>query len=182
MIEVWKEVKGYELQFEASNLGRVKSLKRNGMKDDVIIKGRLDRNGYLYHRMVYSVKGIKKSFSFAIHRMVALAWHDNPENKPTVNHNDGNKLNNKPDNLCWMTFEENNKHATENGLRRKLGFGNPINQCNKPIRQLDTQGNIIKVHISAVVAAKEINGNNKSINNALNRPNNVYKGYKWEYV
>lgn len=51
-----------------------------------------------------------------IHRLVCSLWHDNPENKPEVNHLDGNKSNNHYTNLCWSTSKENNRHAISLGL------------------------------------------------------------------
>lgn len=179
--EVWKDVKGYEGIFKASSLGRIMSVKRAFMKNDVIVKGRIHK-GYIYHDIRSQKKERTVTKSYAIHRLVALAWYDNPFNKPEVNHIDGNKLNNKPSNLEWVTGEENRIHAKEVGLIKSLGFGNPNNQCNKKIKQCDMNNKIIDIHISAVVAAKKVNGNNRSIHNALNRTNNVYRGYKWYYA
>ena len=74
------------------------------------------RNGYL---SVCLVKDKKKYFK-SIHRLVAEAFIDNPENKPAVNHIDGNKENNNISNLEWVTFSENIKHAYVNNLIKPL--------------------------------------------------------------
>lgn len=179
--EIWKDVKGYEGIYQASNYGRIKSLKRKTMKQDYIVKGHLHK-GYLHHTVKRKEDGKIKYQCRTLHRLVLLAWKDNPNNKPEINHINGIKTDNRPCNLEWVTGEENRQHAKDNGLIQKIGVGNPNNPRNKPVKQCDINDNLIKVHISAVVAAKEINGNNKSINNAMNRANNIYKGYKWYYA
>lgn len=67
-------------------------------------------NGKGYLRFHVAGKG------YFVHREVALRYVPNPENKPHVNHKDGNKLNNRADNLEWVTNAENHKHAADNGL------------------------------------------------------------------
>ena len=62
----------------------------------------------------FSVKN--RATHFAIHRLVAITFIDNPDNKPMVNHIDGNKLNNNACNLEWVTCSENHKHAYKTGL------------------------------------------------------------------
>ena len=103
--EVWKELLGYQV----STYGRVKSFKRGGIK---ILKPDVNRKGYLF---VALYKNGKRTF-FKIHRLVALAFVPNPENKPQVNHIDGNKLNNFVGNLEWVTNSQNQQHAFDIGL------------------------------------------------------------------
>lgn len=110
MSEVWKDVKGFEGIYEISNFGRCKSKKRNtkfkSIFKEKILVPKISQNGYL--RCGLSKNGIVKSR--LIHRLVAIHFVDNPENKPFVNHIDGNKQNNNAWNLEWCTQSENLIH------------------------------------------------------------------------
>ena len=76
------------------------------------LKSRVNRYGYLH----INLRKDKKGYDKTIHRLVAKAFIPNPENKPEVNHIDGNKLNNHVSNLEWCTRSENTKHAFDTGL------------------------------------------------------------------
>ncbi len=106
--EEWEDVVGFEDYFKVSNLGRVSS-KRTGK----ILKLHKRRDRRV--TVAVSVSGIKITFS--LHRLVAQAFIPNPENKPEVNHIDGNPSNNTQENLEWVTASENIIHAVNNGLR-----------------------------------------------------------------
>lgn len=114
MKEIWKAIKDYEGKYEVSNLGRVKSLERksrlNRKIKERILAPREHTGGYL--RVQLSRK------DFYIHRLVAETFIPNPENKSQVNHIDGNKRNNRVDNLEWNTPLENNLHAIRTGLHK----------------------------------------------------------------
>lgn len=120
MNEIWKDVKGYEGLYQISNLGRIKSLKRQvGFieRDEKILKPRLIRSYLVAHLFKNNV-----AKNVLIHRMVAEMFIENPENKPCVNHIDGNKQNNKVENLEWVTHSENDLHAYKLGLRKSPSF------------------------------------------------------------
>lgn len=89
------------------NDGRVYSLYINRY-----LKPYIDKNGY--KKIKLSINGC--SNTFAIHRLVGLLFIDNPNNKPQINHIDGNKNNNSYSNLEWCTAYENNLHARTTGL------------------------------------------------------------------
>lgn len=121
--EIWKPVVGFKGYYEISNFGKVKSLKRevpNTLKSKRQIKERIKKThirsgNYLYFTMSKN----QITYNEAVHRAVAKAFIPNPENKPMVNHMDGNKLNNNACNLEWVTCSENHLHAFKIGLRSK---------------------------------------------------------------
>jgi hypothetical protein len=106
-MEIWKDIKGYEGRYQISSLGRVKSLISYFGTKEKIMKGQPVWTGYL--RVCLVKDG--KSKMHTIHRMVAEAFIPNPENKPIVNHIDGNITNNRVDNLEWVTYAENSNKS-----------------------------------------------------------------------
>lgn len=109
MEEIWKPIKGFEM-YEVSNYGEVRSLPRNGtvLKTRKLV-GFIDSSGY--HQVLLTEKQVHKK----IHRLVALAFIANPENKPCVNHKNRIKTDNRVCNLEWCTHRENVVHAYQNG-------------------------------------------------------------------
>ena len=124
--EVFVDIPGYEGYYQVSNYGNVRSLDRvikekTGKTQTLkgrILKQRINPGGY--HYIELGKNGTKATF--AVHQLVAQAFIPNPDSKPTVNHIDGNKLNNSVANLEWSTYSENLKHAYKTGLRRTVKF------------------------------------------------------------
>ena len=119
--EIWKNIDGYK-NYMVSNMGRVKSLARividkNGNKQSLHEKIMKPRNSNGYHR-VNIRDNDNKYKGFVIHRLVALVFIPNPENKPVVNHINKDKLNNKLYNLEWVTVRRNVIHALETGEQK----------------------------------------------------------------
>ena len=109
-----------DLKIKVSDDGKIYTLDHSYLRKN----GRLDnRKGkqlrpsvdkYGYERVVLTKDGIRKTYS--VHKLVALAFIPNPENKTTINHIDGNKRNNNVSNLEWATEKENQNHKWKNGL------------------------------------------------------------------
>ena len=118
-MEVWKDVVNYEHIYMVSSLGNVKRKERtiivNGVSKKLkekTTKTHYDDRGY--KKIVLHIN--KKSFKTGVHRLVAMAFIPNLENKPQVNHINGIKHDNRIENLEWVTNQENNLHAVKNGL------------------------------------------------------------------
>ena len=192
--EIWKDIQGYEGLYQVSNLGRVKSLGRfiesrlKGVdkvwKAERILKTCKRTNGYIGVGLRKNGKG--KNFN--IHRLVAIAFLDNPENKPQVNHIDGNKKNNNVSNLEWVTNSENQKHAYKHGLIKTIPTEDRYNydkehHMSKKVRQLDMNGNVIAEYFSFAQAARAVGLKSyTNISNAAKNDKLTAKGYKWELV
>ena len=106
-MEMWKEIPGTGGQYQISNTGKIRTAKTGRILTPVI-----DKRGY---ERVCLFK-CDRERRHKIHRLVALAYIPNPDNKPQVNHKDGNKRNNSVDNLEWVTNDENMSHSRANGL------------------------------------------------------------------
>lgn len=117
MEEIWKDIKGYEGIYQVSNLGNVKSLNFHREKKEKLLKPKLTKDGYFETTLF---KEGKCKF-IRTHRLVAMAFIENPLNKKEINHKDGNKLNNNISNLEWVTSSENQKHAYKLGLQKVSG-------------------------------------------------------------
>jgi hypothetical protein len=113
---MWKDIEGYEGYYQISDIGEVKSLPkehRYGLKTEKILKPKGDKDGY--YRVSLCKNGKVKDFK--IHRLVAINFIDNPINKPTVNHINGKRNDNRLENLEWATHSEQNYHLYKMGLK-----------------------------------------------------------------
>ena len=138
-----------------------------------------EKKGYL----VTDLYNEGKRTTERVHILVAEAFIPNPDNKPEVNHDDGNKLNNHVSNLEWCTKKENAEHAWRTGLYRPsygmLGKKNPnAGRKGKAFRIVETG----EVFETLAKCEKAINGNNRHISECLNGKQKTHRGYHFEYV
>lgn len=109
--EIWRDIVDYGGKYQVSNFARVRSLYRGKTR---LIKPDIIHTGYL--RVTLYKDG--KTKNHYVHVLVAQAFIPNPEGKRQVNHIDGNKTNNRVENLEWLTPSENIQHAFETGLSK----------------------------------------------------------------
>lgn len=185
--EIWKDIKNYEGLYAISNKGRVKSLERDIHTSNRIIHKYSQiltpilSNGYYRIQLSDQTKERKRQ-GFLIHRLVAEAFIENPNNYPYVDHIDTNPTNNCVENLRWVTPKMN----MENELTRKFLSeslkGQLINKtwnCS-PIVQL--KNNIIVNTYPSVAEATRCGFSNSSIFKCIAGKQNKHKGFEWMYL
>ena len=136
-VETFVKIEGFD-NYEVSNLGKVRNIKSGR-----ILKPSLNKNGYL---RLWLCKNNKRKHLY-LHRIIATAFIDNPDEKPCVNHIDENKLNNDLSNLEWCTVRENLIHGT----RTKRA----AEKCFKKVIQLDLNDNVLNEFESIKQAERE---------------------------
>lgn len=177
MEEKFLDIPGYEGRYQISNHGNVRSLNYQNTGKSKLLTPVKHHMGYLLVHL--GVKKIKM-----IHTLVAEAFIPNPEQKPFVNHIDGNKHNNDVSNLEWVTSKENMEHAIKTGLRdphknnKPMGDNNPTR---RPILQYTLDGQFVKRWECISEAARQIGCNPSQINNnAVGRCKSCH-GFIWRY-
>ena len=160
-VETFVKIEGFE-NYEVSNLGKVRNIKSGR-----ILKPHLNHNGYLKHHL-YKHNKLKELF---LHRIIAIAFIDNPEEKPQVNHIDENKLNNDLSNLEWCTVRENLIHGT-----RTKRVAEKLSQ---KVIQLDLNDNVLNEFESMRQAERETGVSVGNISSCCNGKTKSAGGYKW---
>jgi len=180
-MEIWKQVVGWEGLYEVSSLGRVKSLPRKFSPKETILAPQKGTHGYLTVTLNETSRGrrLKKT----VHVLVCTAFHGKPDIQSIcVNHKDGNKLNNSADNLEWVTYARNNKHAFELGLRymSKDTKGKLSRIHSKPVTRICSCGSERVTYENMLTAGSKNNISPSSITLAI-KENRMTGGYKWKY-
>lgn len=164
--EIWKDIKGYEEFYQISNLGNVRSLPRNG----TINKSRILKPNNVKNYLQVSLQKHGKTKYQKVHRIVAETFIPNPNNYPQVNHIDGNKHNNRVDNLEWVTSSENQLHSYYT-LKNNI----------KPVLQYDRNGNFIKEWINPAKAGDTLKIVRQNIYDCCNGKRKTAGNYIWKY-
>ena len=176
--EEWRDVVGYEGLYQVSSEGRVKSLERKvkhwcggeRIQKERILKPGVRSKGYLF---VFLCAG-GKSRMFSVHRLVCQAFHENPDNKPQVNHINEDKTDNRAINLEWCTRRENINHGSRNERVAKAQ--------SKPVGQYTLDGDLVKAWQSTNEVERQTGFSCGHISEVANGKRKTAYGFRWKYV
>ena len=171
-MEEWKVLEGTDKKIMVSNMGRIRSL----LRDDRILKLSDDCKGY--KRVKVTINGNAKSIK--VHRAVAIAFINNPNNYPQVNHKDGNKHNNCVENLEWVTNKENANHAIKNGLWESVIKGCSVSN-QKRMKKLLAKKDDSVIKFDSISEA-ERHFKSRHICDVLKGKRSHVKGWRFEYL
>ena len=158
--EIWKPVPNTIKTYWVSNLGRFKN-----SSGSIVVNSKPTPGGYIV--------AVIDNVTYRLHRIVALSFIENPENKEQVNHMDGNKTNNAVSNLEWVTNQENQVHKFKTGLG---------NNYTRKIGQYNLEHNLIKKFGSIVSASKELNIGKSGINGVCKNRYKQSGGFIFKYL
>ena len=164
--EIWKDVP-FDSNYKVSNYGRIFSKRTNK-----ILKGELTEKGYIRVALTEHKR-------YLVHCIVARTFIPNPENKPQVNHIDGNKQNNYVDNLEWCTQSENMRHALKTGLKI-MPKGKDVYNA-RVVYQYDKNNNLIKRWECMSTASQTLKISQRDIVRVCKGKRKTCGGYIWKY-
>lgn len=177
--EIWKPIEGYEGYYEVSNLGRVKSLERtarfvsiNGKECRRRVRERIitGTEHCTQHRITVTLTKNGEKKRWALHRLVAKAFCENPNGYTEINHIDENPRNNRADNLEWCTRHYNMHYGT---IKERV-----YDKNRRPIVAIDANGDTVR--FSSFKVAERLGFQRSSIHYAMNNDLS-YRGFFWGY-
>lgn len=166
-MEIWKDIENYSGYYQISSYGRIRNVKTGN-----ILTGDINNIGY---KRVYLYAPVKKRFF--VHRLVAYHFCEGYQDNLVVNHKDGNKQNNKADNLEWVTRSQNDLHAYKLNLRQQhpCQFKHRIIACDV------NSGDIIKIYNNVQECCDDLKVARSNIYNCCNGKQKTCRGYKLKY-
>jgi hypothetical protein len=175
-------------RYAADEQGAIYSLRDNAgnrRPEPLLMKLKHERTGYITCNIYADTpEGLVKRTCF-VHRLVAQAHIPNPENKPCVNHENGDKTDNTVENLTWVTRSENDLHAYATGLRvpnlGALGRFNEAHPKSRAVNQLTIEGVFVKRFPSAQEAHRQ-GFHQANICSVIAGRRKSHSGFKWEYA
>lgn len=162
--EIFAPVVGYEGLYKISNYGRIYSIQKRKY-----LRPKSNGRGYLQIELTKE-KNHKMHY---VHRLVAEAFIENPDNLPQVNHKDENKKNNATENLEWCSAKHNLSYGTR--IKRIA------NKNKKPILQIGPDGNIIR-RFDGLADAERCGYNHSNVSNCCSGKLKLAYGYKWRFA
>lgn len=180
MEELWKDIVGYERLYQVSNMGNVRKIAPFSrmldcsIQNPYLLKQSKSSTGYVHVQLVKD--GIAKTIN--VHKLVAMAFIKNPENKPEINHIDADRSNNVFTNLEWVTHAENIVHAV---MLSRIDTS-IMRSCKKKmykVLQYSSHGEFIKEWYSVDDIVAEFNVRRCTIYSCLNGHNKSALGYMW---
>lgn len=172
-MEIWKDIEGYEGLYQVSNMGRVKRLNFNNTGREKIMKPTSRGDSYT---VVTLCKDGKKENCY-VHRLVATAFIDNPENKSQIDHINAIRTDNRAGNLRWATPKENNNNV----LTRLKHYGS--NNCKaRKVLQFTKEGCFVRKWDCIIDAARELCTEHQHISSCCLGKRKTAHGFVWKYA